>query len=438
MSAELPTYSEGVEPFAPPAENYRQWGVALGQKVTAGAKFLVASTFEALSDQRAGLCDGLCAAGLDVVDLGALPGPMIDYARGRLHAAGSALVLPSETGEASSALRFALGEFAVDDDEAARAVARSSKSGKRKRTCPRPLDVTFDYVAWLQETWVEPGLTAELRVVIDPVHGAMAARARRYLSAIFPRCLFSTIHDQPDPALSLAGVAGADVADLCDEVDRHRAHLGIAFDPAGDRLIAVDDHGVVLSADEVAWIFLRAIADRLRGRKVVCDARLSSHVAQAAISAGAEPVRVFGSRNAICRATAEGSAILGADGDGHFFFESLGGAHDALFAACQLIAAVASSGEWLSELRAACPRVYMTPDLRVEVDPREHAAVVKQIRDNWSEFPQESLGALRIETPGGWVLVSCREAQPQMTFRFEGLDWHALDDLVDRFCDTLG
>lgn len=24
-----------------------------------------------------------------------------------------------------------------------------------------------------------------------------------------------------------------------------------------------------------------------------------------------------------------------------------------------------------------------------------------------------------------------------MTFRFEGLDWHALDDLVERFCHAM-
>ena len=27
--------------------------------------------------------------------------------------------------------------------------------------------------------------------------------------------------------------------------------------------------------------------------------------------------------------------------------------------------------------------------------------------------------------------------EPALTFRFEGLDWHALEDLVERFCDAL-
>ena len=39
--------------------------------------------------------------------------------------------------------------------------------------------------------------------------------------------------------------------------------------------------------------------------------------------------------------------------------------------------------------------------------------------------------------PGGWALVRSSVTEPALTFRFEGLDWHALDDLVERFCDAM-
>ena len=41
-------------------------------------------------------------------------------------------------------------------------------------------------------------VTAHRHVVLDPMHGCWAERARRYLHAIFPQCFFSTIHDTVD------------------------------------------------------------------------------------------------------------------------------------------------------------------------------------------------------------------------------------------------
>ena len=79
----------------------------------------------------------------------------------------------------------------------------------------------------------------------------------------------------------------------------------------------------------------------------------------------------------------------------------------------------------------------MTPDLRVSVAAGATAQVIEQVRAAWSQFPQRTLDGVRIEMPGGWALVRSSVTEPALTFRFEGLDWHALDDLVERFCDTL-
>lgn len=59
------------------------------------------------------------------------------------------------------------------------------------------------------------------------------------------------------------------------------------------------------------------------------------------------------------------------------------------------------------------------------------------MRAAWAEFPQSLLNGVRIDMPGGWALVRSSVTEAALTFRFEGLDWHALEDLVERFCDAL-
>ena len=130
-------------------------------------------------------------------------------------------------------------------------------------------------------------------------------------------------------------------------------------------------------------------------------------------------------------------AIFGADASGHCFFRAWEGGNDGLFTACWLIAFLAQSASPLSALRRECPAAYITPDLSVPVALRRQATVLEEIRGAWAKFPQQTFDGLRIDTPGGWALVRTSASEPAMTFRFESVDWHGLNDLVRRFCDSL-
>ena len=79
----------------------------------------------------------------------------------------------------------------------------------------------------------------------------------------------------------------------------------------------------------------------------------------------------------------------------------------------------------------------MTPDLRVSVPAASNSRRHRTGPRGMVAFPQRTLDGVRIDMPGGWALVRSSVTEPALTFRFEGLDWHALDDLVERFCDTL-
>ena len=229
----------------------------------------------------------------------------------------------------------------------------------------------------------------------------------------------------------------SELNDLCDAVYRERAHLGIAFDGDGDRLALADNEGVTLNAEETTWVLLQCLGDELRGQPFVYDVKFSDRIAATARQLGAEPL-VERSGHAFLRTRmAETGAVFGADLSGHYFYRSMGGGDDALYTACRLIAYLSRSGKTLSELRRACPSLYMTPELRVAVPAAAQPQVIEQVRAAWAQFPQQTVDGLRVDTPGGWALVQSSLTEPALTFRFEGLDWHALDDLVDRFCHTM-
>jgi phosphomannomutase / phosphoglucomutase len=432
---------------------YEAWGRALGRQLPPAAKFVVGGDVrESTPRFLAALVEGLCQAGLAVVDLGLLPTPMIYYAKRRLNAAGCAIVTASHNPATVNGLKWMLGDRPPTPDEvAALEVAVESRTlplqkGRgegngegRSRIEPRTLDISFDYVACLQETFVE-FLTAQRHIVVDPMFGCWAGKARRYLHAVFPQCLFSTVRDTVDPQFA-GGTPDcsrpSELNDLCAAVYRERAHLGLAFDGDGDRVALVDDEGVALRAEEATWVLLQCVAEPLRGQRFIYDQKFSDRIPEAARQLGAEPL-VERSGHAFLRTRmCDSSALFGAEVSGHYFYKALAGCDDGLYTACLVIAHLVRSGKTLAELRRECPAVYMTPDLRITMPPVDQEAVLQRIRTAWGEFPQKTIDGVRIDMPGGWALVRSSVTEPALTFRFEGLDWPALDDLVERFCDAM-
>ena len=444
MSVYKPCDIRGHYPSDLSPELYRSWGRALGRQVEQGSKFVVGGDVR-LSTQNllASLIEGLSQNPIDVVDVGELPTPMVYYAKRRLKASGCAIVTASHNPPDFNGLKWMLGdtpptpgEVELLKSEAEEASRSESSDGKGS---VRSLDVSFDYVAWLQETWVE-GLAAQSHIVLDPRHGCWAGRARQYLQAVFPSVIISAIHDTPD---AVFGGCSPDCSrpelldELGREVDRQRAQLGIAFDGDGDRVAFVDEQGVALSAEEATCVLLGSFGPGLENEPFVHDLKFSDRVGEAATRLGGKPLAERSGHAFIRNRMIRSGAAFGAEVSGHYFFRAIAGGDDGLFTACWLIDYLACDGRTLGQLRSRCPKVFVTPDLRVPVDPDTRSAVIRQVRSTWSEYPQSSVDGVRVDFPDGWALARSSVTEPAMTFRFEAGDADALHGLVEKFCDAL-
>ena len=425
-------------------ELYRQWGRVLGSSIAPGEKFVAGGDVRGSTPRfLAALLAGLAETGLDAVDLGVLPTPMVYFARRRLAAAGCAVVTASNDPPEINGLKWTIGDRPPTEEDVRRlqqdVPADDCLAADRPARKPRPLDVSFDYVAQFQETWRD-WLDAKLHVVLDPMHGCFARRARRYLQAIFPQCLFSTIHDE-----SHASFGGRNpdcsrpqhLEELCSAVYHHRAHVGLAFDGDGDRLAMVDNRATPLTAEEATWVLLQTFGADLDGRQFVYDLKFSDRVPEAARQLGAEPLVERTGHAFIRTRMLDSDALFGAEISGHYFFKALAGGDDALFAACRLIAHLAGRDEPLAELRRRCPPVFITPDLRVSVGPDHQEAILTRVRSAWSADVRPTVDGVRVDFPSGWALVRRSVTEPALTFRFEASDAAGLRELVWSFCDAV-
>ena len=143
-----------------------------------------------------------------------------------------------------------------------------SRPRRRARTAPpaigrvRQLHGTLeDYLRELQTRFGDLDLSG-VDVVLDCAHGATYQAAPE----IFRRlgATVTVLADAPDGRNINAG-CGSTHLDLLIETVREGGHdLGFGFDGDGDRVLAVDRHGVVVDGDEL--IALAALSLRERGR----------------------------------------------------------------------------------------------------------------------------------------------------------------------------
>jgi phosphoglucosamine mutase len=158
------------------------------------------------------------------------------------------------------------------------------------------------------------------------------------------------------------------------------ADAGLAFDGDGDRLIAVDESGKVLTGDQVLAVCARDWQRRglLTNNAVVTTvmSNMGFHLALRQMGITVHTSRV-GDRYVMEKMLAEG-ALLGGEDSGHMIFRDVHTTGDGLVAALRLLGAVRGAGRPLSEL-AAIMTVYPQELINVDVKDKPELTDVPEV-----------------------------------------------------------
>ena len=131
------------------------------------------------------------------------------------------------------------------------------------------------------------------------------------------------------------------------------ADVGIAFDGDGDRVTMVDERGQVFDGDDLLYIIARSRlkSGRLNGGGVVGTQMTNLGLEQALQTCGVPFERAeVGDRNVLTRLHANGWS-LGGEPSGHLICLNLATTGDGIVAALQVLAAMITEDQPLSELR---------------------------------------------------------------------------------------
>jgi len=378
------------------------------------------------------VCEGLRDVGVDVLDIGLGPTPMLYYAAYTMGMAGGMMITGSHNPPDHNGFKFVLQNkaFYGADIQELYTIANDGAwvSGQGSY---RAQDIRDTYQAALLAAYEGGG--RKLKAAWDAGNGAagemmvrIAAKLPGEHFALNERIDGTFPAHHPDPTVP------KNLEQLIAEVKRQQLDIGIAFDGDGDRIGVVDDEGHILWGDQLLVLLAADVLKEKPGATIIADVKASGALFDEVARMGGKPLMWKTGHSLIKSKMAETGAPLAGEMSGHIFFaDKYYGFDDALYAAVRVLLMLSRSGKKLSELRKAIPVRINTPEIRFEcADERKFAVIAEvagRLKAKHASF--RDVDGVRVTTRDGWWLLRASNTQPMLVARCEGHDMAALERL---------
>jgi phosphomannomutase len=387
---------------------------------------------------EAALIRGLNESGLDVMQIGMGPSPMLYFATHYLDVDGGLQVTGSHNPADYNGFKLLLKGRSVFGAEI-QAIGRRSAAGdwSEGNGSVEDIDIREAYASRLLE-----GFTGKpFHVGWDAGNGAAGPILDMLLNRLPGQhhAIFTTVdgrfpNHHPDPTVE------KNLEHLKQLVADRQLDFGIAFDGDGDRIGAVDGKGRVIWGDQLMLILAKPVLEEQPGATIIADVKASQVLFDGIAALGGKPLMWKTGHSLIKSKMKETGAPLAGEMSGHIFFKHRWyGFDDALYAAVRLIEAVSQSGKSLTEIMDAMPKSVATPELRFQVDESRKFAIVEEVRDRLASdgAKVDATDGVRVSTSDGWWLLRASNTQDVLVARAEAADQSGLDRLVTQIDDQL-
>ena len=385
-----------------------------------------------------GLMQGLLAGGVNVIDVGICPSPLVYFSLFQLPVDGGIMITGSHNAAEYNGFKVCIGKEAIHG-EAIQELRRVMEAGVftsgRGTRIEHP--IIPDYLEYLKKSF--SGVDARhLHVVIDCGNGAASVVAKEALELLGCRvtALYCELdgrfpHHHPDPTVL------DNLDDLMKAVKEHRADLGIGYDGDADRIGAIDEQGRVLWGDRLMVVYSRDILAAKPGSTIISEVKASQCLYDDIARQGGRPIMWKTGHSLIKAKMKSEQAVLAGEMSGHMFFaDRYFGYDDAIYASCRLVEILAKTGKSLSSLVADLPATAVTPEIRVDTPDTIKFELVKHVQERLAGYARSrqpigpdkdivrevvTIDGVRAIFNDGWGLIRASNTQPALVLRFEAV-----------------
>ncbi len=384
------------------------------------------------------LAAGICAMGVDVLQVGPIPTPGMAFLAQDMRCHAGVMISASHNPYHDNGIKFfasdgfklpdsveAKIESLIESGELARMRAPADQIGQARRI----EDAQGRYVVFLKRTFPSDLSLDGFRVVLDCAHGAAYRVGPTVLRELGAEVF--TLGCEPDGRNINEGFGSLHPERTAARVREVRADIGIALDGDADRVVLVCEQGRVLDGDDLLATFARDLAERgrLTGGKVVGTVMTNLGLEKALASHGVGLVRTSVGDRYVVEAMREGGYNLGGEQSGHLVFLDLNKTGDGLITALQALALMRRKGRRLSD---AIEKFERYPQVLVNVAVKEKPPIesIPSLCEAIRKAEKEFNGA-------GRVLIRYSGTELKARVMVEGEDRRRVEQVANDLADEL-
>ncbi|HJU56668.1 MAG TPA: phosphoglucosamine mutase [Pyrinomonadaceae bacterium] len=387
---------------------------------------------------HAAVVSGLLAAGCEVVDLGVCPTPSLQLAVRHLGAEGGVSITAGHNPEPWNALKFVRGDGLYLNSTQADELLDIFHQGEFAKATWESIhskveraDAVSHHLEILSRAFdVEAIRARRLAVAVDCCNSSCSLLSPRWLDAL--GCDVLAVNDDPTAPFPHAPEPGPQtMTQLRAVVRAGHADIGFAHDADGERLGLVTETGEMLSEEATL-----AIAAEVQLRReigvVVTNISTSMAIERVAARHGAKVLRTPVGQAFISEAMLEAGAVIGGEGSGGVIVPRVQWTHDSAAAIGLILEHMARTGESMSELAAALPRLTMLKH-NMAVEPDRIYSLLQRMHDEVEaeKLDYDETDGIKVSWPDGWAHVRVSNTESMIRILAEAETAPRAHELLD-------
>ena len=385
---------------------------------------------------------GILAAGCDVVDLGVLPTPALQYIIKKYYD-GGAMITASHNPPEYNGIKIIDADGTEMDDASTIELEKilfsesyTVRDWKNVGSESSAHERINEYIDGIVAQF--PKADKEYVIAADPGSGPACLTTPVILTKL--GCKVHTVNGNCDgrfpgrlPEPSAEGLKA-----LSELVVSTGAEFSIAHDGDADRAVFVDDKGEYVEENEEFALMLMYLAKNRKDKRegVVVTPVSTSFIAEAV----AEKINcrtvytkvgsIYVARKMLELEAKGENVVFGGEGNGGLIYPNHQHCRDGGMSAAAMLALISSEGKKLSELRKELPPRHM---LREKIYTKNAAEVLKKTEAAFSGDRLDKTDGIRINRDGMWALIRPSGTEPFMRLFVEA----KTKEEAEKFCNEI-
>ena len=364
---------------------------------------------------------GLLSSGCDVVDLGILPTPGVQYAV-RKYYDGGVMITASHNPPKYNGIKFLDSDGIGIPDDMELEIERLYFDAEPDRVPFSEIGEIYHNDQIIDE-YVDVSVlkvdseaikNANLKVVVDCGSGAGCFTAPYLIRKL--GCDVTTLNSQPDgffPGRNPEPIE-ENLQELISVVKELGADIGLAHDGDADRTICIDENGSFVLGDKTFTLVEKQMLKENNGGTIVTTVATSQAIYDIAEEYNGEVIATAVGDLLVARKLKDTDGLFGGEENGGLIFPDFVYGRDAVMTVAKILEIVAKEKKPLSELVSEVP-VYYASKMKIECPDDEKEFVMKSIADeiqSTTDFELDLTDGVKILKEDGWVIIRPSGTEP--------------------------